>query len=266
MCLIIFAHQADPRYSLIVAANRDEFFSRSTKDADFWPADNADTRILAGKDLVAGGTWLGLTTSGRFAAVTNIRDPSQQEQKPRSRGQLTLRFLAGNETPAKYCQSLSSQFNQYAGYNLLLGDQHEMFYVNNQEAEVRRLEPGVYGLSNGVLDSPWPKVERGRQQLQQLMSSDADLTTDQLLAMMANRSKAEDADLPDTGIPIELERRLSSAFIQNPEREYGTRCSTAIILSSNKLAAINCRFSEQNYDESGSSASAHYFHFDLKSP
>lgn len=265
MCLIIFAHQADPRYSLVVAANRDEFFSRSTKDADFWPEDSSDKRILAGKDLVAGGTWLGLTTSGRFAAVTNIRDPSQQEQKPKSRGELTLRFLGGSETPAEYCQSLSSQFNQYAGYNLLLGDQHEMFYLNNQEAEMHRLEPGVYGLSNGVLDSTWPKVERGRQQLKQLMSSNADLATDQLISMMANRTKAEDADLPNTGIPIELERRLSSAFIQNPERQYGTRCSTAIIVTGKNQAQINCRFSEQNYDESGSRTSAHYFHFDLKS-
>ena len=259
MCLIIFAYQADSRYSLVVAANRDEFFNRPTRDADFWTANGLGDHILAGKDLLAGGTWLGLTTSGRFAAVTNIRDPSQAEQKQKSRGELTLNFLAGSETPATYCQSLSSHFNQYAGYNLLVGDANEMYYVNNLEAELRQLEPGIYGLSNGQLNSPWPKVEHGRQQLKLLLDCDAELRTDQLISMMGNRTRTKDADLPDTGIPLELERRLSSAFIQNPERQYGTRCSSAIILASNG----ETRFSEQNYDESGNRTTAHFFDFSL---
>ena len=263
MCIIIFAYQADSRYSLVVAANRDEFFSRPTRDADFWTDNDAHHPVLAGKDLVAGGTWLGLTTSGRFAAVTNIRDPSQAEQKPISRGELTLNFLAGAETPAAYCQSLSSHFNQYAGYNLLIGDGNEMFYVNNLEAKLRQLEPGIYGLSNGQLNSPWPKIEHGRQQLKLLLDCDAELATDQLISMMGNRTRAKDADLPDTGIPIELERRLSSAFIQNPERQYGTRCSTAIILGSHEQKENMCRFSEQNYDESGHRTSAHFYQFEL---
>ena len=210
MCLIIFSYQADSRYSLVVAANRDEFFSRSTRDADFWTDTGSHYRMLAGKDLVAGGTWLGLTTSGRFAAVTNIRDPSQAEQKLKSRGELTLNFLAGSETPAAYCQSLGSHFDQYAGYNLLIGDGNEMFYDNNLEAELRQLEPGIYGLSNGQLNSPWPKIEHGRQQLKLLLDCDAQLTTDQLISMMGDRTRATDAELPDTGIPVELERRLSS--------------------------------------------------------
>lgn len=261
MCLIIFAYQADSRYSLVVAANRDEFFSRSSRDAEFWKDNGSHSRILGGKDLVAGGTWLGLTTSGRFAAVTNIRDPSQAERKPKSRGELSLNFLAGTETPAAYCQSLGSHFNQYAGYNLLIGDGNEMFYLNNLEAELHQLVPGIYGLSNGQLNSPWPKIEHGRQQLKLLLDCDAELTTDQLIPMMGNRTQAKDTDLPDTGIPLELERRLSSAFIQNPERQYGTRCSTAIIVASNG----ETRFSEQNYDESGNRAAAHFFKFNLDS-
>lgn len=263
MCLIIFAFQADSRYTMVMAANRDEFFGRASQDADFWTENGSTDQILAGKDLVAGGTWLGLTTSGRFAAVTNIRDPSQQEPKPKSRGELTLKFLAGNETPAAYCQSLGKQYGQYAGYNLLIGDCNEMFYVNNLEPKVQPLEPGIYGLSNGLLNSPWPKVERGRQQLQQLLNSGENLSTEQLISMMGDRTTAEDTDLPDTGIPMALERRLSSAFIQNPERQYGTRCSTAIILGSNNQGKTECRFTEQNYNGAGNRTSAHFFQFDL---
>ena len=154
MCLIIFAYQADSRYSLVVAANRDEFFSRPTRDADFWTDNDAHHPVLAGKDLVAGGTWLGLTTSGRFAAVTNIRDPSQAEKKPISRGELTLNFLAGAETPAAYCQSLSSHFNQYAGYNLLIGDGNEMFYVNNLEAKWALKRSAQFALAKDRARSP----------------------------------------------------------------------------------------------------------------
>ena len=138
-----------------------------------------------------------------------------------------------------------------------------MFYVNNLEPKVQPLEPGIYGLSNGLLNSPWPKVERGRQQLQQLLNSGENLSTEQLISMMGDRTTAEDTDLPDTGIPMALERRLSSAFIQNPERQYGTRCSTAIILGSNNQGKTECRFTEQNYNGAGNRTSAHFFQFNL---
>jgi uncharacterized protein with NRDE domain len=257
MCLIIFAHQADPRFPLILAANRDEFFSRPTEQADFWAKSESSRSLLAGRDLVAGGTWLGITRTGRFAAVTNIRDPSQAEQKPRSRGELTLEFLTGEQSPQQYCDALIGNFKEFAGYNLLLSDGQTMCYVNNLEEQVWQLKPGVYGLSNGLLNSAWPKVERGRQQMQALLQADEPPTTDRLIAMMRNTSKADDKDLPNTGIGIDLERQLSSAFISNTERQYGTRCSSAIISEHGGQT----RFSEQNYDEFGEPGEHRFFVF-----
>lgn len=256
MCLIIFAYQPDSRLPLVVAANRDELFARPTAQADLWTDEESGSQILSGRDLQAGGTWLGITRDGRFAAVTNIRDPSQTEARPRSRGELTRRFLAGDETPALYCGRLAASFDQYAGYNLLVGDGRSLFYVNNQEQKIWELEPGCYGLSNGLLNTAWPKVERGRERLQSLLLEQETITTDALLAMMDDRTQAEDADLPDTGIGIEIERRLSSAFILNPEREYGTLCSTAVLFE--QSGAI--RFGEQNFDALGQKTEGHSFH------
>lgn len=257
MCLIIFSHQLDRRYPLVLAANRDEFFNRATDQANFWVGSESTQTILAGKDLTAGGTWLGVTKTGRFAAVTNIRDPSQLEQKPRSRGELTLNFLAGHQSPHEYCDSLSERFDEFAGYNLLVGDKQTMYYVNNLEQKLWQLDAGLYGLSNGLLNSSWPKVNQGRSELQHLLEAEQPLTTDSLIAMMNNRTRASDEELPDTGLPVELESKLSAAFIQNPQRRYGTRCSTAIIIESTG----NTRFTEQNYDDFGNATERHFFQF-----
>lgn len=255
MCLIIFAYQTDPRFPLVVAANRDELFSRATTQAALWTDEESGQQILSGRDKQAGGTWLGITQSGRFAAVTNIRDPSQAERRPRSRGDLTRQYLAGDDSPQQYCKRLTESYKQFAGYNLLVGDSSSLFYVNNHSEKVWELEPGVYGLSNGLLNSPWPKVDKGKTRLQALMQQPKELTTDTLLAMMGDRSQAEDADLPDTGISIELERKLSSAFILNPKREYGTLCSTALIVDQWRTT----RFSEQNFDSLGNKTQGHSF-------
>jgi uncharacterized protein with NRDE domain len=260
MCLIIFAHQAESRYPLVLTANRDEFFSRPTQHAKFWESSGDNKTILAGKDLVAGGTWLGLTQNGRFSAVTNIRDPSQPEQKPRSRGELTTCFLQSDASAEDYSNSLSDQIDQFAGFNLLLGDGREMFYINNFEKIVTKLEPGIYGLSNGLLNSDWPKVNRGREDLQQLLETDASISTDQLINMMNQREHSPDASLPDTGVSLELERVLSSTFIMNTDRGYGTLCSTAII----RQADGNSHFSEQNYDIAGRTTDRHYYKFSEK--
>jgi len=257
MCLIIFAHQLDRRYPLVLAANRDEFFNRATDQANFWVGSESTQAILAGKDLMAGGTWLGVTKTGRFAAVTNIRDPSQLEQKPRSRGELTLNFLAGHQSPHEYCDLLSERFDEFAGYNLLVGDKQTMYYVNNLEQKLWQLDAGLYGLSNGLLNSSWPKVNQGRSELQHLLEAEQPLTTDRLIAMMNNRTRASDEELPDTGLPVELESKLSAAFIQNPQRRYGTRCSTAIIIESTG----DTRFTEQNYDDFGNATERHFFQF-----
>jgi|TARA_B110000438_G_scaffold169225_1_gene161713 uncharacterized protein with NRDE domain len=262
MCLIIFAHQADPRYRLVVAANRDEFFARPTNHAHFWTESDKKSQILAGKDIVAGGTWLGLTRSGRFAAVTNFRDPSQPEKKPKSRGQLTLDFLAGNQSPLDYCGMLQEHLDEFAGYNLLVGDQHSMCYVNNFEEKLIELKPGIYGLSNGLLNSSWPKVEKGRDSLKALLASDVQedsVSTDRLIDMMNDRSLVKVEDLPDTGIPKELEHSLSPAFIQNQQRQYGTLCTSAVIFENLGVS----RFSEQNYDNSGMATERIFFEFNL---
>ena len=261
MCLIIFAHQAESRFPLVLAANRDEFFSRPTQQAAFWESEKSNHALLAGKDLLAGGTWLGLSSSGRFSAVTNIRDPSQAEQAPRSRGELPLNFLRGDVNAEEYANSLSKDFSQYAGFNLLLGDGSDMFYVNNLENLVSKLEPGIYGLSNGLLNSDWPKVNRGREDLKQLLNADYSVTTDSLIDMMNLREISDDENLPSTGVSLEIERALSSTFIMNTNRGYGTLCSTAIITSDDG----KFRFSEQNYDASGLATERHYFQFEKSS-
>ena len=255
MCLIIFSYQSDPRFPLVVAANRDEFFARPTAQAALWTDEESGQQLLSGRDKQAGGTWLGATQSGRFAAVTNIRDPSQTEPRPRSRGDLTRQYLAGDESPQQYCEQLTKNCEDFAGYNLLVGDCNSLFYVNNHKEKVWKLEPGVYGLSNGLLNSSWPKVDNGKIRLQALLQQPEKLTTDALLEMMSDRSQAEDANLPNTGISIEVERQLSSAFILNPEREYGTRCSTALIVD--QLGPT--RFSEQNFDTLGNKTQSHTF-------
>jgi len=257
MCLIIFAHQADPRYRLVVAANRDEFFARATNYAHFWTEPGKKSQILAGKDLVARGTWLGLTRSGRFAAVTNIRDPSLPEKKLKSRGKLTLDFLAGNQSPLDYCEILQEYSNEFAGYNLLVGDQHSMYYVNNFEEKICKLKPGIYGLSNGLLNSNWPKVDKGRDSLQKLLRNEiqGDISTDRLVEMMNDRSE----DLPYIGAPKELECRLSSAFIQDQQRQYGTLCTSAVIIENSGVS----KFSEQNYNNSGTATKRSFFEFNL---
>lgn len=257
MCLIIFAHQALPGFPLVVAANRDEFFSRPTHHADFWSGTPDSTNLLAGKDLQAGGTWLGINRSGRFAAVTNIRDPSQGEHKPRSRGELTTGFLNSRQSPAQYCESLQAEFDAFAGYNLLVGDGNEMYYINNLEGITTNLQSGIFGLSNGLLNSAWPKVSQGRDRLQALLLQPDSLSTDSLIHMMGDRRQAKDADLPDTGMPLELERQLSATFIHNTDREYGTRCTTALIVEDSG----RIRFNEQNFNPAGLPTSKHFFEF-----
>ena len=261
MCLIIFAYRADPRFPLIVAANRDEFFTRPTAQADFWPTASG-SRILAGRDLQAGGTWLGITETGRFAAVTNIRDPSQAEARPRSRGELTTAFLEAELSAADYCAALSDSFTDYAGYNLLVADSEQMLYVNNLDRVTQVLSPGIHGLSNGRLNSDWPKVDKGRKRLEGLLAGALPTNADELLDMMADDQPAPVDALPDTGLPRELEQTLSAAFIRNPERQYGTRCSTAVLVA----ADGGMRFSEANFDVNARPAGKHFFQLPPRNP
>ena len=226
MCLILFAHDAHPEYRLVLAANRDEFYARPTVPAAAW--DDAP-EVIAGRDLRGGGTWMGITRQGRWAALTNYRDPTEAERGAPSRGQLVADYLRGATDPAEHLESLRPEPAEFNGFNLLLGDRESVFWYSNRAGGPgTRLSPGVYGLSNHLLDTPWPKVARGKRSLEQLLSQAGDLDPDPLLELLLDRTYAADHELPETGVGLERERMLSSLFISSPE--YGTRSSTALLV------------------------------------
>jgi uncharacterized protein with NRDE domain len=230
MCLIAFAHEAHPAFRLVVAANRDEAYARPAAPAGWW----ADAPgVLAGRDLREGGTWMGVTRGGRFAAVTNFRDPgfAQIGDAP-SRGALVADFLRGAADAAGYAAALSRRAAEYNGFNLLVGDGGGLFYLSNRAPGVRRLEPGVYALSNHLLDTPWPKVVRARRAMADALDTAgdaADRWESGLWGMLGDRVVAADDDLPDTGVGAEFERLLSPPFIRGDA--YGTRASTVLTIA-----------------------------------
>lgn len=225
MCLALFAYHTHPRYRLILAANRDEFYHRPTAAAAFW-ADDPD--VLAGRDLEKGGTWLGITQNGRIAVITNYREGGANRADARSRGLLVSGFLQGNERPAEFLEKLKPEDGAYNGYNLIVGTCNELHYHSNRTGEIRRLHDGVYGLSNHLLDTPWPKVKRSKETLFGLLDQDGQALIDGLFDMLADHSRPEDGQLPDTGSGMEWERLLSAAFIASPD--YGTRSSTVVLI------------------------------------
>ncbi|SOD02209.1 Uncharacterized conserved protein, contains NRDE domain [bacterium JGI 053] len=227
MCLILLAWETHPRWRLVVAANRDEFHARPTAPADWWGPQAPD--LLAGRDLQAGGTWLGVTRTGRFAAVTNIREPQGQHAGAPSRGHLPGNFLLSRAPSLGYLAGLMPQAMAFNGFNLLAMDGVTLAYYSNRQAAMRTLPPGVYGVSNHLLDTPWPKVVRGKDDLRAALAlDDGDALEARLFESLARRDPAPDAELPKTGVAEELERALSSAFIATPE--YGTRSSTVLLM------------------------------------
>lgn len=239
MCLIAFAWQPDHACRLVVAANRDEFHDRPALALDWW--DDAPD-VAAGRDLRAGGTWLGTARSGRFAALTNYREMQQTEGDAPSRGALVADFLRGAESTLDYGGQI--ELDRYAGFSLLLFDGQTLGFVGNRESRgVQPIEPGVHALSNGALDSPWPKVEQARSLMQASLADGA--STDVLLDIMSHTEQAADARLPDTGVGLELERFLSPMFIRGPR--YGTRASTAV----RWLANAQVEIAERQFGASG---------------
>lgn len=225
MCLILLAVDTHPDYSLILAANRDEFYDRPTAPAAFW--DDAPG-VLAGRDLKAGGTWLGIDRLGRLAAVTNYRQGEREADSPRSRGHLVSDYLTGRFDAGAHVARVEGDAALYNGFNLIAGDLNALYYFSNREGRRRVLKPGVYGLSNHLLDSPWPKVTAGKDNLAALLAGSGELVPS-LFALLADRQQASEDLLPRTGVSPEWERLLSSAFIVSAE--YGTRSSTVVLVA-----------------------------------
>jgi uncharacterized protein with NRDE domain len=226
MCLILLAWEKHPRWRLVAAANRDEFHARPTAPVQWWP--NAPD-LLAGRDLKEGGTWLGVTRSGRFAAVTNVREPQRYMTGAPSRGFLPGNFLLSRAPSLAYLAGLMPVAQGYNGFNLLVMDGTTLAYFSNRFPAMRTLPAGIYGVSNHLLDTPWPKVTHGKDDLRAALElEDDDALEAALFASLARRDPAPDAALPATGVGEERERALSSAFIVTPE--YGTRSSTVVLM------------------------------------
>ncbi|MXP22422.1 hypothetical protein GIY30_13840 [Gordonia sp. HNM0687] len=227
MCLILFGWNAVPGRRLVVAANRDEFHARRTRALARWP----DVPIIGGRDREAGGTWMGVHADNpsRVAMVTNVRDGTPAGAGQRSRGELPVEFLLGTMSPAAFAEELRTRAQDYAPVNVLVADADEFWWATNwPQPQVRRVPDGVHGLSNGALDSQWPKVDRGRAALSDLLVDDDPDTVDPYLEMLADRHRPVDDALPSTGIPLDRERDLSPIFIDL--RGYGTRASTVLRL------------------------------------
>ena len=246
MCLILLAWRAHPEYPLVFAGNRDEAYERPSAAAGFW-AD--DPQIFGGRDLEKGGTWLGLTRTGRMAAVTNYRDGPAARVAPRSRGELTAAFLRGADDPRAYLNGVSARAADYGGFTLIVGDSDRLYCISNRGRGIKEISPGVHGLSNHLVDTPWPKVERGKQRLSALLKTKETELVQGLLDALADRTVAPDSELPDTGVGRERERELSPAFIAG--ERYGTRAMTALLVSrGNEVLCVERRFGARGVPES----------------
>lgn len=239
MCLVVVAFRVDADYPLIVAGNRDEFHARPARDAAWWP-DEPD--VLGGRDLQAGGTWLGLHRAGRFATVTNYRDADQPSARLRSRGELVSGFLTSALSPAEYLQTIAA--DDYAGFNLLVSDTQTLAYLSNRGGGLRELPAGVYGLSNATLDSPWEKVERSKSLLQRLVAAGSSNETE-LMRLLADRQKGPASEVRSDRLPFATAHAITAPFIVLPD--YGTRCSTVV----RAAAAGNWTFLERRFDAAG---------------
>jgi len=220
MCLVVVAFNVQPDFPLVVAANRDEFHARPTQNAGWWP-DQPD--IVAGRDLQAGGTWLGLHRAGRFATITNFRDAKTRRAKFRSRGHLVTEFLLSEQSPLDYLHSISP--DDYAGFNLLVADSECLAYLSNRGGGVRELPAGVYGLSNATLDTPWEKVERSKSRLGEILAN-GNANETQLLRLLDDRKKGPVNEVKSDRLPFDTAHAITAPFIVTPE--YGTRCSSIV--------------------------------------
>jgi len=248
MCLIVFALESHPKYRLVLAANRDEYFARPTLPAGYWP-DHPVT--LAGRDLQFGGTWLGVTTTGRLAVITNYRDPKWQVPNPLSRGMLVAEYLTGELPPANFLQYLKNSGHRYDGFNLLFGDLSGLRYYSNRSETENVVSPGIHGLSNHLLDTPWPKVTSAKEKLASLLRKDTE-EPEEYFTLLTDKTPYPDDTLPDTGVGIKRERLLSSIFVTG--NTYGTRFSTLLFIDrENRL-----RFIERSHNMGAGNATSEF--------
>jgi uncharacterized protein with NRDE domain len=239
MCLLLMAYRLHPDYCLVLIANRDEFYERPTLPLNFWPD---APHILAGRDLQAGGTWLGVSRKGKLAAVTNYREPARTRSDAPSRGHLVDNFLLGDLSAAAYLKMVHARASQYNGFNLVVMDPSGLYYYSNRKSQIRRLSAGLFGLSNHLLDTPWPKVESGKERLQACLQKTRQLDSESLLDLLHDPNRPDDEMLPQTGVGLEWERTLSPLFIHSPG--YGTRCSSVILLTNDG----NLTFVERSFN------------------
>ena len=234
MCLIAFAYDAHPDYRLLLAANRDEFYERPTAPLDYW---QNHPNILAGRDLQQGGTWMGISASGRMAAITNYRDPQNLKAGAPSRGHLVSDYLLGSMPPEQYLESISPSAQRFNGFNLIVGDTVDLFYFSNYGQAIEKVKPGIHGLSNHLLDSSWPKVEQSKRRLEALLRADKKISEVSLWKLLQDQTVAPDDRLPNTGVDRAWERALSPIFITSPT--YGTRSSSVLSLDRNNRISIS---------------------------
>jgi uncharacterized protein with NRDE domain len=258
MCLLVFAWMNHPRYRLVVAANRDEFHDRPAAPLGWWTGND---RMLAGRDLRAGGTWFGVTRSGRFGAVTNFRgiEAPPVADAP-SRGGLVPGYLAGDTTPGGFLEKLDGAATAFAGFSLLAGDRESLHYLSNRDsASPRRLEPGTYGLSNHKLDTPWPRLVRARERFEDALAAGNPGVGD-LFELLAVREPASSATMHGSGLPSDLERAMSAPFVLH--ERYGTRCSTVLLAGHDGRTVT----AERRFDAAGNLTGATRLEFVVDAP
>lgn len=242
MCLILFAYKARPDSRFIVAANRDEFFSRPTAPMDFW---HDNSSILAGRDLKKGGTWLGINKNGKFAVLTNYRDPASNKNNPPSRGQIIKDYLASDKNADDFLAQLQKEADSFNGFNIVLSDGEFLFWFSNKKGKPKQLTPGIYGLSNHLLNTPWPKIRKGTRALKKIIVNKKHLSVDDLFHILESREIPDDSELPHTGVDLKWERILAPIFVESPG--YGTRSSSVMIINQNGHTLI----SERSFNEKG---------------
>ncbi|MGO9934698.1 MAG: NRDE family protein [Steroidobacteraceae bacterium] len=253
MCLVLVAWRGNENYPCVIAANRDELHARPSAPAQWW---DTQPQILAGRDLQAGGTWLGITRTGRFAALTNYRDPEQRRADAPSRGTLVTSILESTACTAQALDHLRRVGGAYNGFNMIFSDGERLAIFESTLGLGRELGPGIYGLSNHLLDTPWPKVQNAKSRLSAALTDLGD--TRAALALLRDDEPAPDDRLPRTGLSLPWERLLSSAFVRAPD--YGTRCSTLVRIDQSRRAC----FDEWTWDSAGAETGMTSLQFELE--